>query len=329
MRTEQIVSILAVISMVSAAKLTNMMSSNTFIQNADAPTDIGRFVVWNDQVWHYGNGNRLRMWQRSAQTWIDLTNSVFGQIPSLRNDAEFAVACDRLYLYGGSDANGNSIPQSDNFYSFDPAISFAWTKLEYKIGQTVPSARNWFGFVGAGTKIYLFGGLTDYPPECQTAAHCDGCLLMYDGKKKQCLKNDLHEYSPETGVWRPLNHSGGAQPCERMEFGIAAGQGKLFVLGGTTFRTDVPGVIGMKRWTGWNGCGWLSTDSNIVYRVQDLWSYDLVSNQWTALPKPVLNVGFRPGFVFHNNTLYAMGGYNGKEECINCFISMDLKADFV
>jgi N-acetylneuraminic acid mutarotase len=302
---------LATIYVVSAAKLSTMMSSNTFIQSSESPTDSGQFVVWNDQAWHYSNDNRLRMWQRSTLTWKDVSTSVFGLIPSLRRDAGFAVACDRFFLYGGYDANGKVLPLSDNFYSFDPARSFSWSKLDYTIGGTIPYARESFGFVGSGTKLYLFGGLTAWPSNCSTVANCEGCLLAYNGANKMCMRNDLYEYNPESGIWKALNQTSGAKPCERMEFAFTAGQGKLFVLGGTTFRTNVPGIIGIARWTNMNSCG-STTGLNFNYRIQDLWSYDLASNLWSALTAPVSSVGILPGLAFHGSVLYAMGGYNGK-----------------
>jgi hypothetical protein len=305
------------LSVVSSAKLPTMMSSNTFIQNSESPTEIGRFVVWNDQAWHYGNNNRLTMWQRSTQTWKDLSTSIFGPFPSLRRDAGFAVAGDRFFLYGGYDANWNVLPLSDNFYSFDPSKSFTWSKLDYTIGGTIPFARESFGFVGSGTKIYLFGGRTAWPSNCATGANCEGCFLAYDGANKRCMRNDLYEYSPESGIWKSLDQTGGAKPCERAEFAFTAGKGKLFVLGGTTFRSNAPGAIGITRWTGWNSCG-STTGYNFMYRLQDLWSYDVASNQWSALAAPVQSVGIIPGLAFHDNVLYAMGGYNGATSFRSC-----------
>jgi N-acetylneuraminic acid mutarotase len=314
-----VIFIVGSVSVASAAKLATMMPSNTFIQNSETPTSVGRFIVWNDQSWHYGDNNKLRVWQHSTQTWKDVTENVFGAIPSLRTNAGFAVASDRFFLYGGLDANKNLISQSDNFYSFDPARSFAWSKLENKIGETVPYVRRDFGFVGIGNKAYLFGGLANWPLNCPAEANCDasGCLLVFEGKNQRCLLNDLYEYNPDTEVWQALFQPGGQKPCERMEFGFTAGNGKLFVLGGTTLQSNVPGSIAMAAYNTINSCG-SSEVKSALYRIQDLWSYDPELNSWTALAPPNLDVGILPGLAFHDNRLYAMGGLNGKSLYRSC-----------
>ena len=312
---------LAVLSVASAAKLSTMMSSNTFIQNSDLPKGTGNFVVWNDQAWHYGDESKLRIWQSSTQTWKDVTKSVFGNFPSPRSRARFVVAHDRFFLHGGVDANGKLIPLSDNFYSFDPASSFEWSKLDY-IGETIPYLRSDYGYVGHKNKTYLFGGIADWPSTCQTETGEDcGCSLVYAGTERTCMLNDLYEYSPESGIWKALDQTGAVKPCERMEFAFAAGQDKLFVLGGTTVRTNVPGAIGIARWTGLSNCGEAVWGVNGMYRIQDLWSYDLMSNEWSALAPPVQDVGISPGLAFHGHNLYAIGGFNGKDPAFYLLIS--------
>ena len=82
---------LAVIWVSSAAKLSTIMSANTFIQNADTPTAAGSFVVWNNQAWHFGDDGIFRMWQHSTRAWKDLSNSVYGKIPTARLSTNFVI----------------------------------------------------------------------------------------------------------------------------------------------------------------------------------------------------------------------------------------------
>ena len=299
---------------VSAAKLSTMMPANTFIKNSQTPTATGAFVVWNEQAWHYSDDGVLRIWQHSTRTWKDLRQSVFGHIPTRRLNPSLAVSSNRLFLYGGFDPDWNSIPLSDNFYSFDAAKTMAWRKLDVAVGQTVPYARVKGGFIGSGTKIYLFGGLmNDWPSDCPTQASCSVCFPIFSSARKRCLLNDLYEFSPETEGWKALNQSQ-IQPCERMDFGFTAGQGKLFLLGGITLRTNVPNSIPIASWSDLNTCGVPPSDSVVLYRLQDLWSFDLVSSTWSALSAPALDVGISPGIIIHQNVLYTMGGGNGNDE---------------
>jgi hypothetical protein len=316
---------LTALSVVKASKLSTMLAPNTFLQNAESPTKTGKFVVWNDIAFHLGHDGKFRMWQSSTQTWKDLTNRVFGLAPSLRLDAGFAMASDNFFLYGGSDANGNLIPASDSFYSFDPARSFSWSKLDFPVSEASPMLRKSFGFVSSGNKLYLFGGHAPWPTACEPGSVCSGCLLFYDWTQKRCMLNDLHEYSPETRSWKVLDDPDGSKPCERTDFSLSAGQGKLFLLGGITFRTNAPRVVKMAAYDRFNGCG-VPSWPNVLYRLQDLWSYDIVSQTWTALATPVLDVGYKTAMVFHGNLLYAMGGINGNFFLISPVLALTLKS---
>ncbi|HPW17064.1 MAG TPA: kelch repeat-containing protein [Candidatus Aminicenantes bacterium] len=195
-------------------------------------------------------------------------------IPGAREDAEaWTGAGGTFWLFGGYGCDSTGYPgRLNDLWAYDAAAS-TWTwvsgsAVRDQAGRygaqgvadpaNVPGARSGAAsWVGAGGSLWLFGG------------------LGYDATGAIGQMNDLWTFDPAAGAWAWV--SGGPV---RYQAGVYGAQG-------VADPANLPGArVGSASWTGADGRFWLFggfgyDGAGAKGRLNDLWTFDPVSGQWT------------------------------------------------
>jgi N-acetylneuraminic acid mutarotase len=216
--------------------------------------------------------------------------------PGIRYDSlTWADTNGDLYLFGGLDF--------DDLWKYNIA-SGAWTLLKgsYNLGATLPSSV--FGTKGTAEAASMPGSRT-YASRWIDAS---GNLWLFGGTGPDANGNfgplnDLWMYSPATNNWTWM---GGDQTL-----GSNYGQGGVYGTSGVAAATNKPG--GRSEATTWvdkNGNLWLfggvgMDASDTQNYLNDLWMYNVSTNQWTWEAGTTL--GTNNGDVFITQGLASVG----------------------
>jgi N-acetylneuraminic acid mutarotase len=144
--------------------------------------------------------------------WSKLTPN--GTIYNPRTNMAFCICNGKLYLFGGDD---NSIIRND-FFVLDTTANSGqgtWSRLRDGTEVDAPSARVFGSMVAIDTKIFMFGGSSDY----------------------NSVLNDLQVYDTIANTWTILRVDGNASnPSQRMFAPICKGTGSfVLIFGGFPF----------------------------------------------------------------------------------------------
>ena len=225
-----------------------------------------------NDLWEYDPSINQWRWLK-GQTNINNTG-VYGNVgvasvsslPGSREQTVINYINGSLYLFGGRGYNSiaGNLYQSD-LWSFNPT-TYNWTWLKGPSGKEYngvygtqgvasetnkPGGRVAPGSIGANGKFYLFGG---------TGLASNG----YGGNL-----NDLWEYSPTTNFWTWLKGSN------------AGGAGNYGTIGVPLTTNLPPGRESHMLWSIGNKIYLFGGTAGTYFN--DLWEYDLTTNNWTWL----------------------------------------------
>ena len=255
---------------------------------ASANNKLFVFGGWSDYAL-----NDLYMLDPLTNTWSDLTHIATGTRPSPRYNHGFASAINKLFIFGG-----DSYGRVNDLFMLDPSTN-TWSDLTYSAIGTRPSPRFVHGFASANSKLFVFGGWSDY------------------GQQVGQTLNDLYMLDPSTNTWSDLTYSAiGPRPPPRWGHGFASADNKLFVFGGmsdyalndlymldpstNTWSDLTYSAIGPRPPPRWS-LGLASANSKLflfggasnIGNTNDTFELDLPSMTW-SLSRPV--TGVLPGF---------------------------------
>ena len=255
---------------------------------ASANNKLFVFGGWSDYAL-----NDLYMLDPLTNTWSDLTHIATGTRPSPRYNHGFASAINKLFIFGG-----DSYGRVNDLFMLDPSTN-TWSDLTYSAIGTRPSPRFVHGFASANSKLFVFGGWSDY------------------GQQVGQTLNDLYMLDPSTNTWSDLTYSAiGPRPPPRWGHGFASANNKLFVFGGmsdyalndlymldpstNTWSDLTYSAIGPRPPPRWS-LGLASANSKLflfggasnIGNTNDTFELDLPSMTW-SLSRPV--TGVLPGF---------------------------------
>jgi len=182
----------------------------------------------------------------------------------------------------------------------------------------VPTARKGHSMETIGNTVYLYGGYSalkfdasgamyyfaeqeweearsqNTPPPARYAQKTvirDGNMYVYYGRDKNAPLNDIWEFNPSTKLWRKIEPEGAVKPVARYDHSATLIGDKAYIFGG-------------------RGAG--DTPLN------DLWSYDFVSNVWEQLPSLAATTLYGHVGVTDGTNLFIYNGYD------NQYISMEI-----
>ena len=180
-------------------------------------------------VWMFGGvslGRRLDellKLDRQAQEWTAIDK--YGAWPDAREALAMTSVGLKVVLFGGLSQNDDGEGRSDELWEFD-AVTMVFTRL-YARGDSAsasgPSARFGHAMSAIGTKVFVYGGVTD--------------SIAY--------ANDLWEWDMFTLDWTCLNAEAGVigtVPSGRQYHTMVAVGTRLFLHGGETARVSPSGV---------------------------------------------------------------------------------------
>jgi N-acetylneuraminic acid mutarotase len=206
------------------------------------------------------------------------------------NPASWVDASGNVWLFGGAGTSTNGVfGDFSDLWKYDPATS-QWTWIGGP--NTITSAGS-YGTVGVASN-------TNWPPcrDSSTAwTDSNGDFWLFGGwcnasARGNSTLNDLWMYNPTTGQWVWRSGSMTAIVAGTVVAGGAANYGTQ----GVAAPSNVPGArSGAVSWTDVSGNLWMfGGNANL----NDLWTYNLTSNQWT--------------WVNGSNTTEATGVYGTK-----------------
>jgi N-acetylneuraminic acid mutarotase len=220
----------------------------------------------------------------------------------------------KLYLFGGFGQITNANTYLNDLWVYDPATN-NWTWLKGYNGTTVPNSTGSYGTIGVPSSTNLPSGR-----ENAMAWTLNNKLYLMGGQNVLGLFNDLWEYDPITNNWTWIKGSS--------TINNAGNYGTI----GIESSTNVPGARYSSGYWMVNSKlyllgGYGTPNGSSFSRLNDLWSYNPVTNNWTyikgsnVLDSPnsygtigVAAIGNTPGgrvagnSWVYNNKLYFMGG---------------------
>lgn len=253
--------------------------------------------VANGKLYLYGGtgtsgttatGNLNDLWRYDPATnnwtWIKGANSInsfgvygtrgtaaAGNVPGARAGGSASAVGNKLYLFGGTGYTANQNGYLNDLWSYDvtsgqwtwvsgsntPNISGVYGTQGQASSTTAPPAKYYHVSWSSGANLYVFGGYS----------YLSGGVYN---------SNDLWEYNTTTGQWRWLKGSSNTTqaygiygikgvgaaantPGSRMGARAAIHDGKLYLLGGNGTGVSASGIL------------------------NDLWQYDITTNQWLWL----------------------------------------------
>ena len=202
-----------------------------------------------------------------------------------------------------------------------------WTEL-FNSGDVTPGGRSSHSCNVIDNRLYVFGG---------------------ENTPRIPVNNTLYCYDLEKSSWVKLNVKGQA-PCARIAHAAAVVEKKLFIFGGRTgidmgegslndlhcFNTEtltwseikcqgqVPSARSYHAMVSRGQQLYLFGGCGAEGRLNDLYSYDSVSNTWKSYPthQPIRGRG-GPGLVATDTTIFVVSGFAGEET--NDMYRFDLK----
>ncbi len=187
-----------------------------------------RVAIWGGQ----GAGGSLlgdgAIYNLNQQTWQLIGNT--GDVPSARRDHTAVWSGERMIVWGGKTASGDT---TNTGSAFDPVGNY-WEALPT---LHAPSRRSSHKAIWTGTEMVVFGGLDDssgtatylstvglYNPASgwranigqpaafagrvdHTVAHADGKVIVYGGRNASTVFSDGQMFNPyplPAGEWTPL-----------------------------------------------------------------------------------------------------------------------------
>src|SRR5438876_11617682 len=191
-------------------------------------------------------------------------------MPHPVHHAAITVSNGKMYLFGGFDLPPSGPPgwnPVSDAWEYDPATD-GWRAL-----TPMPTARGGGVAAVVNGKIYVIGGAGPAP---------DASAPVIRPRQPQRSLGTVEEYDPATNTWRaraPI-----PPPCHHM--GREAGDGKIYVLGGTLSGAFIIGFPG---------------NTNLVQ------AYDPAADSWvTKTPMPTARSGLNTATL--NGIIYAAGG---------------------
>eukprot|EP00961_Rhodomonas_salina_P135821 1827353-Rhodomonas_salina.1 len=194
--------------------------SNVTLGSPPSPRYNMGFASSNNKIFVFGGGttdrstgyvNDLHVLDVSTLSWQELTHNTTGDAPIPRTDMAFAAVQDKLFVFGGNINIWQPQLYLGDFHMLDLS-AMTWHNLEDRVTGAAPSPRAITKFTKADDgKLYLFGGR---------------------GRSGD-VYNDLYVFDPVAMEWRDLTAStAGGTPLPRRGHAVAAGLGRLFVVGG-------------------------------------------------------------------------------------------------
>jgi N-acetylneuraminic acid mutarotase len=242
-----------------------------------------------DSTAYPGRLNDLWKFDPSASTWTWIAGSALRDgegfygglgvpgptnVPGARNGAVcWADASGRLWLFGGLgfDAAG-AIGQINDLWRFDPATS-EWTWVS---GSSVRNQPGVYGELGIADPSNVPGARVG----ATAGTDADGNLWLfggygYDGSAAKGRLNDLWKFDPATVQWTWVSGSDASE------------EGGTYGTKGTADPANVPGARSQAAsWVGADGLFWVfggngRVDEDMEGRLNDLWTYDPETSEWT------------------------------------------------
>jgi hypothetical protein len=169
-----------------------------------------------------------------------------------------------------------------SFQFFPPFVRQAfsqggvWTWIH---GDSIPNQSGNFGTKGISDP-------TNTPPALYEAADWkdkQGNFWVYGGSSNNTSYNALWKYNPATNEWTWINGSS------------SGGQSVSYGIQGIPSPTNTPGSrsFGCFSWTDTTGNLWLMGGSHFSQMKNDLWKYDITTNEWTWISGT--SIGDSPG----------------------------------
>jgi N-acetylneuraminic acid mutarotase len=104
--------------------------------------------------WDGNTLSDLHCFDPVALVWTDLSAAVASTAPSARSSHGFTSVGSKLFVFGGNN-HGSYL---NDHHSLD-LVTLVWTDLSAAVESTQPSDRAFHGFVSAGTRLYVHGGM--------------------------------------------------------------------------------------------------------------------------------------------------------------------------
>jgi len=150
-------------------------------------------------------------------------------------------------------------------------ISFGQTGIWTWInGDTIPGSLGYYGVQGVADSLNQPQGVYE---GCEWNDN-NGKFWLFGGENYYGYYNDLWKYDPSTNLWVWMKGPG--VPNDLGNYGTI----------GVASNSNVPPARGyaMASWTDHNGYLWLYGGNSYLnqdYWFNDLWKYDITTNQWT------------------------------------------------
>lgn len=159
----------------------------------------------------------------------------------------------------------------------------------------------------------------------------DNYVYLIGGMEGDKCKSDCYRYDPQTDEWSPLN----PMNCERSQAAAVYYDGKIYVFGGYRSSRCLSSceilTLSTNEWTvgppmreNRRGCGAVVYEdkvliiggSNGISSLTSIEIFDPITNEWlinvNGLPSELNVPRVGVGITVCNDTLYAMGGFDGR-----------------
>ncbi len=145
--------------------------------------------------------NDLYAYDTVGNTWTNLTSSVTGSAPSVRNDHTAVAINGLMYVFGGTD--GTNV--FNDLYVYDPSSGTAgsWTSLSPAGVSLIPR----FGHVAVSLsvnsgypKMYVFGGQTDSDHSVDLDSFTTAIVYVYDPNENTWTAESSGGFYSPTGI---------------------------------------------------------------------------------------------------------------------------------
>lgn len=239
-------------------------------------------------------------YQLYASSWenISLQGDVFTYI---KGGTTTAAANGKIYVFGGIDLMNNTI--IDTVFEYNPSTN-SWTNK-----NIMPKKMAYCKAVTLNNKIYLIGGQTSI-------------------SNPSILDNKIYEYNPVSDSWT-VKYS---IPVIRYEYGLAAANNKLYIIGGKDAGTTVYNSVfeydpTAGTWLSKAGMPTARKDMAVTVYNGKIYAfggdgcptivevYNPASNSWQTLPTLQYLYTVRDyEAVTCGNCIYLIGGYDSSDD---------------
>lgn len=232
-----------------------------------------------NDLWQFSPGTNQWVWLKGHTQFVPLATysapgtADAGNSPGMsHNSMKWTGVDGSLYLFGGEGHTTENHGRLNDMWKYNPTAD-RWTWLK---GTNLRDRTGVYGSLGVAAAGNVPGGRTG----AFTWTHSDGSLYLFGGEGFAAAGlgalNDMWKYDPQLNLWTWLK--GGSAMNQSGVYGTAGVAAPENTPGGRSYGAAWKGTDGSFYLFG--GVGLASTGTG---RLNDLWKYNPLTNQWTWL----------------------------------------------